>query len=68
MTRLIDRILAPHNLRQAWEEVAENRGIPGVDNVSIRRWRRNWEERLINLARDVRANRYRPVKLSEVDA
>ena len=50
-------------LRAAWEEVAENRGIPGVDNISIRRWRRNWEERLVKLAQDVRTNRYKPARL-----
>jgi group II intron reverse transcriptase/maturase len=63
MGELLEQVLTPDNLREAWNEVAENRGMPGVDNVSIRRWRRNWEERLINLARDVRANHYKPAKL-----
>ncbi len=40
-TSLISRILDPANLRRAWEEVAENRGIPGSDRISIARWRRN---------------------------
>ena len=61
--RLIDRILAPDNMVHAWEEVADNRGMPGVDNVSIRRWRRRWEERLFDLAYDVRTNRYKPSRL-----
>ena len=60
---LIDQVLARDNLRAAWEEVAENKGAPGVDEVSIRRWRRNWEERLVNLARAVRANTYKPQSL-----
>jgi len=63
MGALLERVLALDNLRLAWNEVAENGGMPGVDHVSIRRWRRNWEERLINLAREVRANRYRPKSL-----
>lgn len=63
MGQLLQRILALDNLRLAWEEVAENRGMAGVDDVSIKRWQRNWEERLVNLARDVRANRYKPGKL-----
>ncbi len=63
MGQLLNRILNLDNLREAWEEVAENRGMAGVDDVSIRRWRRTWEERLVNLARDVRANRYKPGKL-----
>ena len=60
---LLDRALAMPNLRRAWDEVAENDGIPGVDAVSIARWRRNWEERLVNLAAAVRANTYQPGKL-----
>jgi group II intron reverse transcriptase/maturase len=63
MSRLIERILDMGNLRVAWEEMAENKGLAGVDNVSIRRWRRKWEERLVNLAHAVRTNRYKPAKL-----
>jgi len=63
MGELLQHILALDNLRQAWEEVAENRGMAGVDDVSIRRWQRDWEERLVALARDVRGNRYKPGKL-----
>ncbi len=61
--RLIDRVLQPDNMRAAWEEVAEKKGAPGADDVSIKRWRRNWEERLVNLAAAVRANTYRPRRL-----
>lgn len=57
---LLDRILAPDNLAAAWEAVAENAGIPGVDRERISRFRRNWEARLLALAEDVRGNRYRP--------
>ena len=61
--RIVDQVLARDNMRAAWEEVAKNKGSPGVDGVSIQRWRRNWEERLVNLARDVRANTYKPQPL-----
>lgn len=57
---LLDAALSMQNLGLAWEEVAENRGMAGADGTSIRRWSRNWEERLIALARQVRANRYHP--------
>lgn len=63
MSRLLELILDMDNLRAAWEEVAENKGLPGVDNVSIRRWERNWEERLVALAEAVRTNRYQPARL-----
>lgn len=60
---LLRQAVALPNLKQAWEEVAENKGIPGVDNVSIARWGRNWEARLHALADAVLRNTYRPRKL-----
>lgn len=63
MPGLFEQALQMDNLRLAWEEIAENRGMPGVDQVSIRVWRRNWEERLVNLAQAARANTYKPRKL-----
>jgi group II intron reverse transcriptase/maturase len=50
-------------MRAAWEEVASQGGAPGVDGVSVKRWRRRWEERLVNLARSVKANTYHPQPL-----
>lgn len=61
--RLIDRILSRDNMRAAWEEVARQSSAPGVDGVSVKRWRRRWEERLVNLARSVKANTYKPQPL-----
>lgn len=61
--RLIDQILQADNVRAAWEEVAAKKGAPGIDDVSVKRWRRNWEERLVNLAAAVRANTYKPQPL-----
>jgi len=60
---LLDRILAPANLAAAWEAVAANAGMPGVDRVAIGRFARNWEERTLALAAEVRAGRYRPSPL-----
>jgi group II intron reverse transcriptase/maturase len=60
---LMQKALEPANLRAAWEEVADNQGMAGVDQVSIRAWRRNWEERLVQLARSLRANTYQPKPL-----
>ena len=60
---LLDEVLELRNLTCAWDTVAENDGIPGTDAISIVRWRRNWEERLVNLAQSVRCNHYYPHKL-----
>ncbi|GAB4574747.1 MAG: hypothetical protein Kow0077_22880 [Anaerolineae bacterium] len=60
---LIDQALTPDNLRIAWQQVAANAGSPGVDDVSIADWRRDWEANLAQLADDVRRNRYKPLPL-----
>lgn len=61
----IEKILSADNLRSAWEEVERKKGAPGVDRVSLKRWARNWEERLDALAREARANTYRARKLKQ---
>ena len=58
--RLIRRALDWRNLVDAWGRVQETGGAAGSDGVSVRRWGRNWEERLVNLRRAVMANTYRP--------
>jgi group II intron reverse transcriptase/maturase len=58
--KFIKQVLSHDNLRAAWEEVAKNTGAPGIDGVSINRWRRRWEENLYNLAGAVWANTYQP--------
>ncbi|NKQ35675.1 MAG: hypothetical protein HF973_08685 [Chloroflexi bacterium] len=60
---LLQKTLHPANLRRAWEAVAANEGSAGVDNITIRKWRRSWEERLVALATAVRGNQYRPGRL-----
>ncbi len=62
---LLQQTLQPANLRRAWEAVAENGGMPGVDNLSIRVWRRTWEARLMALAQAVRTGQYRASPLRE---
>jgi group II intron reverse transcriptase/maturase len=63
MSTLLERALQLENMRLAWNEVEENKGVGGVDRVSLRAWGRNYEERLINLAGLVRGNQYKPRKL-----
>lgn len=65
MATLLTEMLRPDNLRRAWDEVADNEGVAGVDGVSVAVWRRDWEARLVALAADVRGNRYRPGQLRE---
>ena len=60
---MIKKILAQHNLEDAWNDVQARKGAPGSDGVSVKRWGRNWEERLVNLRRAVMTNTYRPAPL-----
>ncbi len=60
---MIKQILAWHNLEDAWNDVRARKGAPGVDGVSVKRWSRKWEERLVNLRRAVMANTYEPAPL-----
>jgi len=63
---LLQQMLEITNLRSAWDAVAQNHGMPGVDHLSIPAWRRDWETRLVQLSREVRSNRYHPGRLRKV--
>lgn len=63
MAELLDRILDFDNVKAAWEHSRGKGQTPGVDDWSLRRFGRNWEENLRGLIADVRANRYQPKKL-----
>jgi len=63
---MLEQVLTPANLRLAWEAVAARKGAPGIDRVSVTRWARTWEERLMNLADSVRRGRYRPAPLRQI--
>ena len=60
---LLTQATTQKNIRHAWKGIAANRGIAGVDNVSIRKWQRNWEERIVCLSEQARANTYKPKPL-----
>lgn len=62
---LLDQALAMPNMCRAWEEVDENKGIPGVDGISLTVWRRGWEERLQQIILAVRMNTYKPRPLRQ---
>ena len=57
---MIDRVLERANLKAAWLDVQANKGAPGVDEVTLTRWGRNWEANLERLRAQARGNTYRP--------
>jgi group II intron reverse transcriptase/maturase len=56
----IRAVLDRRNLTLAWQQVRANRGAPGVDEVTLARWERHWEENLERLSHQVRTNTYQP--------
>ena len=66
MGDLLNKVLYPANLETACEAVLDKKGAAGVDHISCKKWRRNWEERLVNLAQDVRYDQYKPAKLRTI--
>lgn len=65
---LYDRITRPDVLWRAWLEVRANRGSPGVDGVSIEEIERRGAEAYVeDLARDLKAGRYRPQPVLRVE-
>lgn len=63
---LFDKVYALPNLQRAWEQVAANRGAPGIDGVTIPRFRENVAERLAQLSQDLRQKSYRPQPVRRV--
>ena len=63
---LIDKVYALPNLQRAWQQVAANGGAPGNDGQTIERFRENAEQRLADLAADLRAKTYRPQPVRRV--
>jgi len=63
---LIDKVYLPRNLQSAWERVRANQGAPGVDGMTIERFAEHAEERLQQLAQELRAKTYRPQPVRRV--
>ena len=59
---MIDRALDWRNLQAAWQAVESKKGGPGLDEVTLKRWGRNWRANLERLRAQVRTNTYRPTR------
>src|SRR5258708_89083 len=63
---LIDKVYALPNLQQAWRQVAANGGAPGSDGMTIAKFAEKADQRLAQLAADLRAKSYRPQPVRRV--
>ena len=61
--RFVSRVLTSGNLRAAWNKVRKNGGVAGADDVSLRRFARDWEKYLVELQQAARTNTYQPKRL-----
>jgi len=63
---LIDKVWHLPNLDSAWKQVAANRGSAGIDNVSIKHYRRHAKERLNRTSELLKQDRYIPAGVKRV--
>jgi len=63
---LIDKVYALPNLQSAWEHVRANRGAPGIDGITIKKFAEDADLRLQRLSEDLRAKTYRPKPVRRV--
>lgn len=63
---LIDKVYAERTLWAAWERVAANDGACGVDRESVALFGRNAEQRIEELSRQLREQRYVPQPVRRV--
>ena len=59
---LFSQLLEFNNLKNAWENVANNNGACGLDGQTIDQWWKDWEQRIRSLAVSVRRGTYKPKK------
>ena len=62
----IDKVYTLSNLQQAWQQVAANGGAPGSDGMTIAKFGATADQRLEQLAADLRAKTYRPQPVRRV--
>jgi RNA-directed DNA polymerase len=63
---MMDRICSLDNLRTAFRRVAENKGSPGSDGVTIYEYGFNLEDNLSCLAGELISGQYRPQPVRRV--
>lgn len=63
---LIDKVYYLPNLESAWKQVAANRGSAGIDNVSIKHYRRHAEQRLNRSSELLKQDKYQPAGVKRV--
>lgn len=64
--RLIDKVYAETTLQRAWEGVQSNGGSAGVDGVTVQRFEKNCQSRLLAVKEHLKARTYQPEPVKRV--
>ena len=57
---LLDQVLAPDNVNQAWKRVRANKGAPGIDGLTIDDFVTHFRTIGQGLVEEIRHGRYQP--------
>ena len=63
---LMEKMLAPDNLRAAWKAVKANRGAPGIDGVSVETFEEHIRPHWQTVRAKILEGRYRPAAVKRV--
>ena len=63
---MIEEILEPENLAQAWQRVKANKGAPGIDGMTIEDFPAFAREHWPRIATAIREGSYRPAPVKRV--
>lgn len=61
MLSLFEKIATVENLYEAWRKVRANRGVGGIDSISIKDFEEKLQENLIELSRNLLSKTYQPL-------
>ncbi len=65
-TNLLEQVLSPCNLEQAWKRVRSNKGAPGIDTLTIDDFPAYFREHGQAIVRAVRSGQYQPYPVKRV--
>lgn len=64
--RLIDKVYAQRTLQGAWEGVLSNGGSAGVDGITVERFKKDCQNRLLAVNEQLKASTYQPSPVKRV--
>jgi RNA-directed DNA polymerase len=63
---MMEQVLAPENLTQAWKRVRANKGAPGIDGVTVGAFPAFWREHGLRIRAALGDETYRPAAVRRV--